>query len=287
MRYFLSKAASPLKYLSCGNLYSKQDFLHHRRSFDINVFILVKEGILYIAKNGINYEVGPNQYILLNADEEHFGYKPSSGKLSYSWVHFRYSDEAWETINDNFLYEISEHSMEDSQNRIYFIPEYGKISFTQRASLLFNHLLDLSRQEIIYSNQLLDYALSLLIMEVSQEFLDIYHKKKYNIPPHIARVIEWIKTNCYNPITVSEIAEEFGYNQDYLSSLFKKTTGKTLINYINQSRIDISKSLIANYDIQIKEVAYSCGFTDEKYFMKVFKKFEGITPTQYKKTFNK
>ena len=99
--------------------------------------------------------------------------------------------------------------------------------------------------------------------------------------------MEWIKANYYKPITVKEIANEFGYNTDYLSFLFKKTTNTTLTNYISKTRIEISKSLISNYDLSIKEVAYSCGFSDEKYFMKLFKKAESMTSSQYKKAFTR
>lgn len=266
MRYFLSNAAFPLKYYSCGNLISKQDFLHHRRNFDMNVLIMVKEGTLYITQGGINYEVGPKQYIFLKANEEHYGYKPSTGKLSYLWVHFLY-----ENPNDS----------------LYIMPEFGEIALTERAPLLFNQLLDLSRQETIYSNQILDYALSLLIMEVSQEFIKMHHRMNNNIPPNISRILEWIKANYDKPITVTDIANEFGYNPNYLSALFMKTMDQTLINFIKKTRVDISKSLLANYDISIKEAAYSCGFSDEKYYMKTFKKIEGMTPSEYKKAFTR
>ncbi|QHQ60848.1 AraC family transcriptional regulator [Anaerocolumna sedimenticola] len=287
MRYFLSDANYPLKYLSCGNLISKQEFLHVRRNFNINVLIMVKEGLLYIAQDGVNYEVGPNQFILLRAKEEHYGYKPSTGKLSYLWVHFVTNDIMTVTTKESFLNGIMDRTIESTQNNFYIIPEYGEIALTQRAPLLFNQLLDLSRQEMIYSNQIIDYALSLLIMEISQEFIEMHYKIQHNISPNIARVMEWIKANYYKPITVKEIANEFGYNSDYLSTLFKKTTDITLTNYINKTRIEISKSLISNYDLSIKEVAYSCGFSDEKYFLKIFKKLEGMTPSQYKKAFTR
>jgi AraC-like DNA-binding protein len=60
-----------------------------------------------------------------------------------------------------------------------------------------------------------------------------------------------------------------------------------LVYFINKTRVDISKSLITNYDISIKEAAYSCGFSDEKYYMKTFKRLEDMTPSQYKKAFNR
>ncbi|ADL50076.1 AraC family transcriptional regulator [Clostridium cellulovorans] len=287
MRFFLSNASSTLSNLSCGNLISKQAFLHHRRNFDMYVLIMVIEGTLYMSQNGERFELGPKQYIFLKAGEEHYGYKPSDGKLSYLWVHFKMNNHVTVVSKETFFNGMLENIISDKNNSFYIMPESGEISLTQRAPLLFNQLLDITRQEMIYSNQIIDYALSLLVMEISQEFIEVYYKIKQNIPPNIARIMEWIKANYYKPITISDIAYEFGYNADYLSSLFRKTSGSTLINFINKTRIDISKSLITNYDISIKEAAYSCGFTDEKYFLKTFKKFEAMTPSQYKKAFTR
>lgn len=271
MQYLLSDTTAPLKYLSSGNLISKKDFLHHKRNFELNVLIMVKEGTLYISQSGTNYVLGPNEYLFLKANEEHYGFKPSPGRLSYMWVHFLFSEK----ITQN------------PYSGKYILPVYGKISPTQRATLLFNQLLDLSRQEVIYVNPILDYALSLLIMEISQEFLEMHFNIKNKIPPKISMIMEWIKANYFRPITVTEIADEFDYNSDYISSLFKKNTGMSLTFYINKTRIDISKSLIVNYNLSIKEAAYSCGFSDEKYYMKIFKKLEGMTPAQYKKAFTR
>lgn len=287
MRYFLSNADYPLTYLSCGNLISRDGFLHLRRNFNHNVLIMVKEGTLYISQGSVNYQLGPNQYIFLNANDEHYGFKESSGKLSYLWVHLLFRDPVTIFEKDNFINKHLDKIIKNPQNNHYIIPEYGDITLTQRVPLLFNQLLDLSRQELIYSNRIIDYALSLLIMELSQEFIEMHYQIKNNISPNIARIMEWIKANYYKPITITEIACEFGYNPDYLSSLFRKTTGTTLINYINKTRIEISKSLIANYEVSIKEAAYSCGFSDEKYYMKTFKKLEGMTPSQYKKAFTR
>ncbi|MGB4661499.1 MAG: AraC family transcriptional regulator [Mobilitalea sp.] len=287
MRYFVANTSIPLKYVSSGNLISKQDFLHPRRIMDSNVLILVNEGILYINSAGVNHEVHPKQYIFLKAGEEHFGFKPSADKLSYFWVHFHISVEPDIYFEEKKLFENLSQVVDSKEQNIYIMPELGKIYMIEKVPLLYNQLLDLARHENPYSCQIANFALSVLVMEISQEYLDQQNKEKKNIPPSIARIMEWIQANCYQPLSVASIANEFGYNADYLSSLFKKTTKSTLTHYIHKSRIDIAKSMMLHYDISIKEAAYSCGFSDEKYFMKTFKTFENMTPTQYKQAFTK
>ena len=287
MRFFYTNANIPLNYVTCGNLISQDGFLHLRRNFYVNVLILVQEGTLYISQNEVRHCIGPNEYLLLRAGEEHFGYQPSDGKLSYLWVHFTMNEAELRTIHDYELDTMITTILNPSANQQYLLPEHGNIALTKRAPLLFRQLMDLSHQDMLYSPSILDYALSLLIMELTQELIEMHFHIKNNVPPVIAQIMEWIKINYYKQITVSDVAFEFGYNPDYLSSLFHKTIGITLMQYIRKTRIDISKTLLSSYDLSIKQAAFSCGFTDEKYFMKTFRILEGMTPSQYKKAFSK
>lgn len=245
----------------------------------------MKEGTLYINQNGTNYVLGPNQYILLKANEEHYGYRESPGKISYLWAHFHPPDNEKVISDQADLNRTIESALHDQSNMLCVIPEIGSISSSQRPLILFNQLLDFSSDDTIYSKLTLDYALSLLMMEISKEFIESHDNIDKKTLPNIALIKEWIRSNYYIPLTIQDIASEFGYNPDYLSALFKKSTGTTLINFINKTKIEMSKPILSNYDATIKEAAYTCGFTDEKYYMKIFKKFEGMTPTQYRSTF--
>ncbi|MEO3944594.1 AraC family transcriptional regulator [Gorillibacterium sp. CAU 1737] len=278
MNYFYTSTSKPLHYSTCGNLLSKDGFLHHRRTFDCHVLILVLEGTLHITQSNVPRSITPGQSIFLKAGEEHYGHKPSQEKLAYLWVHFT-SDTPWETMT-------TDHPPALPEAYAYFIPEHGAPAAFQRISLLFRQLVDYSRQEIHYTDAILDYALSLLAMEMTQEFLDRLQARKINLSPLVSTVMEWIRSNCHKSLSLHEIAEEFHYNAEYLSSLFKKESGMTMIYYLNKSRVDISKNLLSSNNISIKEAAYSCGFRDEKYFMKLFKKYEGMTPVQYKNAFH-
>lgn len=268
---FTCKTVCPLTYQVCGQLISSDGFLHHRRCFGSYVLITVTEGTLYITSESRPYALSAGQYVLLRAGAEHFGHRASTGKLSYMWVHF--------TAADNL------DSGSEGDNISYMFPEYGTVSVSGRVSLLFHQLLDLSLEEKPYADNMPDYALSLLLMELSREYRQSLQAGNHQFPAVAASVMEWIKANYYQPFTVSELAGIFGYQADYLSSLFKKAAGVSIVRYANGIRIKSAKTLLLNYELSIKETAYACGFSDEKYFMKVFRQLEGMTPTQYKKAF--
>lgn len=67
--------------------------------------------------------------------------------------------------------------------------------------------------------------------------------------------------------------------------MFRKRTGTYFTDYVNQIRIAKARTLLYRTMLSIKEIAWQVGFADEKYFMKVFKKIEGISPTQYRNAF--
>lgn len=272
-RLFTCKTLPPLKYEVCGQLISPDGFLHHRRCFEYHVLIMVAEGTLHITSDNIPYTVSAGQYILLKAGVEHFGHKASTGRLSYMWVHFGIDS--------------SVHTDLDDESAACFFPEYGSVSVSGRVSLLFHQLMDLSLEEKFLADNMLNYALSLLVMELSREYMQSLKTGINQFPPVVASAMEWIKANYYQPFTVSQLADKFGYQADYLSSLFKKAAGVSIVRFTNEIRIKSAKTLLLNYELSIKETAYSCGFSDEKYFMKIFRQLEGTTPTQYRKAFCK
>ena len=105
------------------------------------------------------------------------------------------------------------------------------------------------------------------------------------MPPVITKVMDWIKSKYIYPITVTSIAEVFNYNPRYLSSLFKQHSGESLLTYLNRIRIEMAKNTLVSSNLSVKEIAYSSGFQDEKYFLKLFKKREGMTPSEYRNAF--
>lgn len=97
------------------------------------------------------------------------------------------------------------------------------------------------------------------------------------------KIREYIENNYYDPnLNVSQIGEYFHMTPPYLSSLYRKKTGESLVTVINETRIKYAVSYLKQ-GYSIYEVAEKCGFTDSSTFIKVFKKHTGVTPGHVKK----
>ncbi len=95
----------------------------------------------------------------------------------------------------------------------------------------------------------------------------------------------YIEEHYMEPVKLEEIARHVGLNETYLSSIFKKQMGKSLIDYLTYTRVQHAKELLINRNKSVNEIAEEVGFNDAKYFTKRFKKYTGVSPNEYRKLF--
>lgn len=98
----------------------------------------------------------------------------------------------------------------------------------------------------------------------------------------IKRIVHYVNVNFSKDLSVKEIGNQFGLTPNYLSQIFKNETGMSFVNYLNSLRIKKACGLLRNSDIKIAEVAKQIGYNDNQYFYRVFKKYMGKTPIEYR-----
>ncbi|ULL14416.1 response regulator [Paenibacillus sp. H1-7] len=101
--------------------------------------------------------------------------------------------------------------------------------------------------------------------------------------PEIQEVIETIRNRYNENLKVFEIAKEIGFTENYLSVLFKKETGETIMDYLTRIRMDKARELLKDQSYKIYEIAELVGYGDSNYFSKLFKKMEGMYPLEFRK----
>lgn len=90
--------------------------------------------------------------------------------------------------------------------------------------------------------------------------------------------------NYYKNLNVEFLSSLFYMNRSYCSHLFKDKTGENFVDFVNRIRIEKAKELLRNTDKKMYQVSKSVGYDNVKYFFRIFKKIEGITPEQYRKS---
>ena len=125
------------------------------------------------------------------------------------------------------------------------------------------------------------------VIDVIREFVkNIMIENSSNRPDHseilIKRAVQYINDNYDKKITLDDIAGYVGISKYYFSVLFKKEMEITFSSYLNSVRIEKAKQLLRNPQTTINDVVYEVGFNDPQYFSKTFKKYTGMTVTEYR-----
>lgn len=92
----------------------------------------------------------------------------------------------------------------------------------------------------------------------------------------------FVQEHYQQPLARHFVAERFGLHPSHVSRLFRDEGNMRFTDYINLVRIERAKFLLKNYDMPLKEIAASCGFSDTAYFCRVFRMMTKITPTAYR-----
>ena len=101
----------------------------------------------------------------------------------------------------------------------------------------------------------------------------------------ILAITRYLQEHLSEDVSLSVLAEEFHLSAQYISQLFKNEIGVNFLAYFTNIRMERAKKLLLSSSASIGEIAEQLGFGDYRVFTKVFKKAEGVTPSQYRRDF--
>ena len=108
-------------------------------------------------------------------------------------------------------------------------------------------------------------------------------KGKQRYRKDVGEWMEYIYNNLHRPLRLQEIAEHFDVSQSYASRFFKKETGKTMIQFINEEKMKEAARFLNESSLSIRDVAARVGYDDPFYFDRLFRRFYGMTPRDYRR----
>lgn len=122
------------------------------------------------------------------------------------------------------------------------------------------------------------------LVEVFTKIAKYIESARYNNKSYFTRALDYIHENFRKDIDISRIAENTGLSYSHLRRIFKEETGVNITSYVNQIRIDESKSLLSQTKMTIREIALALGYNNEQSFIRYFKKYENISPGEYRQS---
>lgn len=226
-------------------------------------FIMEGQGTFYI--DGKSYRLGKNEGFLICPDIVTYYEADRDDPWVYSWVGFR-------GLKAETYLEMANLNRENP------------VFKCQEGSLLQNTLENMRKaRSLKYGRELrLQGLLGIFLSELIElaEKNDIHGANQ--IEMYIKKVIQYIETNYSRDITIDDISRHIGLNRNYFSSLFKEKMKLPPQQYLISYRINKACELMSNTGLSISDISRSVGYNDPLGFSKIFKKFKGCSPRDYR-----
>ncbi len=252
---------------------------HHHTELEIS---LVKEGQGVYTVGAAQYTIKPGDVFLFGTHEEHY-ITDISGceRLRLMNIHFepRFIWAGSDLFDVKYLRIFFDRS-ENFRNRL----DRENPATSEIVRLLVEIEREAAERREEYELMVKIKLLSLLVLLLREynyvsDGTSYVESAKYS---QISGAMKYIDENLAEPLTLDEIAARANLNKTYFTTLFKKLNGVTPWEYLTARRIEKSYALLPRRDMNILEVANSCGFNNASNFNRAFRKLTGMTPSEYR-----
>lgn len=241
---------------------NNNDYIHWHENIEILYFL---NGECNIINGNEELKVSKGDIFVVNSEDIH-GVIFDKTRCEYIVIHL-----------DNVFCE----SMGFNTNDVRFVK---KIHNKELESLILKaHKENQDKKEYYQESIKLSILSVLLILFRDYIIKDTKEYKTSNKVKLTKKIIKYIKKHFDKALTIEDIEKHCRYSRFYISRAFKEITGVTIMAYLNQVRTQKAKSLLQNSNLNMSEIASQCGFVSQSYFGKVFKRYENVSPLEYKK----
>ena len=271
MRYFAVNLNHLPSYHFSGRSVNPKPMMHHSRVLNDYEMFFVTDGVLWMEQKG-EMAIRENEVLFHMKGQPQRGTR--NAENSFYWWHFE---------GDIFECEREEDAKAlcENKEKWIFFSEHFPLTEPERIAFF---LTQLNHYMVTGGDQTVkDYLLAALFAELARQYKNA--QETYLSDRRFAEVLAFLSLYMDKDVSIVELAERFNYNPKYLSRLFRKYTGCTAREYITQARVKKAEKMLVATTESVKQIAYSVGFSDEYYFMRVFKKQTGMTPKNYRNAY--
>ena len=286
MKHFKISLDAKINHISSGLLNTQGNFSHPSRTLNHFVLLCGLKNKFEISIGEAIFKLEPGVCLLLPPNVRHAGLG-NAENIAYYWMHFSVSPPDWEVVDEEQLRSAklrNERAFGISENFV-LLPQIFRTESSSTIETLFHQLIHIRKRKY-YTSFATDTAVIQILIELTQQILnriDLGSGLTHSL--RLSNIISWIGANLSDNEALENIEDIFQYNKHYLSSLFLKECGVPLKKYIIGKRIEKSKVLLISTNLPVKQIASAVGYEDEKYFLRLFKSSENMTPSQYRNAF--
>lgn len=281
-----------------GKINYVKPWIHFARTANEYILYVIREGEMFLEEDSIRYHLKKGDFFLIEPELFHKGYKEAS--CNYYYVHFNHSDlkrinledetEAIADMLEKRKTSLLSYSLDekDPTDPYTVVQKQGNIIDYQDVNGILNLAVSIYNRREEHYKRMASVELHRFLMNIAHAFVlnQIAIKTGNSVKKSVTKVdgiLNFLNSNYMHKINSVVIEEKYEANFDYINRVFLDRTGQTIFHYLNSIRISHAKELIRTTNLNFCEIAYLTGIEDSYYFTKIFKKYCGMTPTQYYK----
>jgi AraC-like DNA-binding protein len=251
----------------------------HSHSFFELIYIVSGKGRHFVNESSLNYLPG-HLFLITPGDSHHFDIQKQTTLL---FVRFNESylgsSKLQERSRQSIAY-ILKNANHDSGSLLKNKGDQTVTKSIMGAIIREHHERDFYHQELLL--QFIDTILMLIVRNITTRWPE---KVTENTDEKALEILQYVQANIAAPekIRAKAISQQFGISEHYLGRYFKKHTNETLQEYIMHYKLRMVESRLLHSNMRLNEIADSLGFTDKSHLNRLFKKYNGVSPAQYRK----
>jgi len=252
-----------------------------RNNIDFFDLLIVLEGSLHLWEAEKIYDVTAKEFLILEPNKKHYGYKPSVENTHYFWLHFQATGDYRVTVEEQASFSINTDDIHTLS-----IPKHGKLLNTH---ILTEHLKELTNLHT-YSNHLFKHQQQIIFQQLIHQLIsqNKSNETDSSISPQIIQIAEetvrFLEKNFSQNITYQTLGEYLKFNSTYITRCFKKIYGLTPLDYLKKIRLKEAEFQLIHTGSTVEKIAIEVGFNSNSYFSRTFSKEFGLSPSQYRST---
>jgi AraC-like DNA-binding protein len=246
------------------------------------IYIVDGTGVQFINNNKFNYRKG-NLFLLTPQDTHSFEINTVT---KFFFLRFNEYYVQNSTSKDKALVKRMEYILQNASHRPGCILK-NKVDKPLIANLVESIIQEQTNQQI-YCDTVISQIVDTIITIVARNIaLKLPKNIKENTGETVLEILHYIQENIFDPkkLKAENLSRHFDISLSYLGRYFKKQTGDTLQQYISMYKIRLIEMRLLHSDMRINEIANELNFADESHLNKMFRKYKGLSPTEYKKQF--
>lgn len=250
---------------STAFLHAARPFIHGDRILEMHDMIYLVSGSMQVIEDGVEYLLTPGNVLFLKAGVHHWGTENCAPNTSWYYVHF--------------ILPQSEGPVTDNPLRLPKFLSGGKDIQLEKQ---LQELAELFQDKHPLQQALCNAKLYQLLLSCCKR--DLQMQQVSPIANRISQIMDYLEAHQNQSLDTAALAAHMNLSYKHLGILFKKNTGRTILEYHTELRMQTAARLLRETDLSVTQISEQLGFGDAFYFSNTFKKIHHQSPRDYRKS---